>query len=292
MSSAQLTMLSSMAAQDFKESLAVHKEWGLHWLDLRDGIYGNWIKDLDVETARLAKKDIDEAGLEVYCISTSIFFDDIEKGEDNFRQNHLAKVSHAIELAQVFQPKVLRVIAAQMPSRADDESAMDLIEQKYPWVIDVYREAIDQINGAGFNPTIENEAFRCFLSRVEDFGRFFEALDREGSVALTWDVQNHWATGVFPTSEVYEQLKPLIHYYHVKGGQEDGTAARGLKWNVALEDADWPVTELTQKVVDDDVSPVICLNPAQHGEQKPDYNYDGIVKRDVDFLRSAVKGVE
>lgn len=292
MSSAQLTMLSSMAAQDFKESLAVHKEWGLHWLDLRDGIYGKWIKDLDVETARLAKKDIDEAGLEVYCISTSIFFDDIEKGEENFRQNHLAKISHAISLAQVFQPKVLRIIAAQLPSRAENESAMDLIEQKYPWVIDVYQEAIDQINDAGFNPTIENEAFRCFLSRVDDFSRFFEALDRKDTVALTWDVQNHWATGIFPTAEVYEQLKPLIHYYHVKGGQQDDTPEKALKWNVALEDADWPVAELTQKVVDDGVSPVICLNPAQHGEQKPDYNYEGIVRRDVDFLRSAVKGVE
>jgi hypothetical protein len=292
MSSAQLTMLSSMAAQDFHESLETHKKWGLHWLDLRDGIYGHWIKDLDVETAKRAKADIDAAGLEVYCISTSIFFDDIEKGEENFRENHLAKVSHAIELARVFQPKVLRVIAAQLPSRGENESAMDLIEEKYPWVIKVYQEAIDQISGAGFTPTIENEAFRCFLSRVEDFGRFFEALDRKGTVALTWDVQNHWATGVFPTTEVYEQLKPLIHYYHVKGGQNDGTPERKLKWNVALEDADWPVAELTQKVVDDGVSPVICLNPAQHGEQKPDYNYEGIVKRDVDFLRHAVKGVE
>lgn len=292
MPTSQLTLLNSMANEDFEESLRIHREWGLEWMDIRDAVYGHWVKDLDVETARKARDKIDEAGLEVYCLSTSVFFAEIEKGEEFFRQEHLSKVDHIISLAEVLRPKVTRLIAAQMPSREEGQSAMDLIEGTHPWVIDVYREAIDKMTGAGLEVTIENEAFRCFLSRLDDFPRFFDALDRKGSVALTWDVQNHWATGVFPTMQVYEQLRPLIHYYHVKGGQDDGTPARRLKWNVALEDADWPVVELTQAVVNDGVSPVICLNPAQHGEQKPDYDYNNIVKRDLDFLRTNVEGVK
>lgn len=281
-----------MASEDFEGSLKIHRDWDLQWMDIRDAVYGNWVKALDVDTAKRAKEKIEEAGLRVYCLSTSIFFAEIEKGEQFFRDEHLSQLDHHIELAKVFQPQVTRIIAAQLPSRGEDESAMDLVESAHPWVIDVYREAIDRIADAGLSVTIENEAFRCFLSRVDDFERFFHALDRKDKVGLTWDVQNHWATGVFPTKEVYEQLRPLMHYYHVKGGQDDGTPERHLKWNVALEDADWPVVELTQAVVNDGVSPVICLNPAQHGEEKPDYDYTDIVKRDLAFLRANVKGVK
>lgn len=288
---AQLTMLNSMAAADFEESLKVHQEWGVKWLDLRDEIYGKWVKDLDVETAKKAKAAIDAAGLKVFCVSTSTFFEDIANGESVFREKHLEQLKKTIEVAKVFEPVVVRIIAAQLPERQEGENSIDLVKEKYPWIVDVYREALQLIHDAGMTPTIENEAFKCFLSQPNEFIEFFEWLDRPEIAHLTWDVQNQWATGVFPTLDVYKTLKPLIHYYHVKGGQTDGPTDK-LVWNVALEDASWPVAEISQAVVDDGVSEVICLNPAQHGEPKPGYNYDGLVKRDLDFMRTAVKGIE
>jgi hypothetical protein len=60
---------------------------------------------------------------------------------------------------------------------------------------------------------------------------------------------------------------------------------------VALQDASWPVAEITSAVVEDGVSPVICLNQPQHGAPKDGYDYDGIVERDLAFLRSTVAGL-
>jgi hypothetical protein len=287
----QLTILNSMADADFDRALAIHKEWNLKWLDLRDGIYGNWVATVDLDSAKRAREAIDRSGLDVFCMSTSTFFEEIEKGESLFREKHLGKLGHLIELGKIFQPKVIRIIAAQLPSRTAGENAVDILNVRYPWVFDVYREAIDRIVDAGLRPTIENEAFKCMLSQSGEIVDFFEVLDRKKSVDFTWDVQNQWATGVFPTLQVYEVLKPLIRYYHVKGGKFEG-ASKALKWNVALEDADWPVAEITSKIVADGVSPVICINPAQHGDQKPGYDYSNIVKRDIDFLRNNVPGVE
>lgn len=287
----QLTILNSMADADFERSLEIHKQWGLKWLDLRDGIYGNWVANVDLESARRARDAINRSELDVFCMSTSTFFEEIEKGEALFREKHLGKLGHLIELGKIFQPKVMRIIAAQLPSRQAGEDAIELIDSKHRWVFDVYREAIDRIVDAGLRPTIENEAFKCMMSGPGEIVAFFDRLDRKDSVDFTWDVQNQWATGVFPTLEVYEQLKPLIRYYHVKGGQMEGGDQK-LRWNVALEDADWPVVEITSKVVADGVSPVICINPAQHGENKPGYDYSNIVKRDIDFLRNNVPGVE
>ena len=81
-----------------------------------------------------------------------------------------------------------------------------------------------------------------------------------------------------------------MRYYHVKGGQCTPGSTK-LAWNVALEDASWPVVEITKAVVQDGTSPVICVNPAQHGAEKDGYDYQGIVKRDIDFLRSSVAGL-
>lgn len=283
----QLTILNSMADPDFERSLAIHKEWGLEWLDLRDGIFGHWVAKVDLPTARRAKEAIDESGLGVFCMSTSLFFEDIENGEALFREKHLGSLQHLIDLGRVFEPKVMRIIAAQLPSRQSGESATDFILRHHPWVFDVYREAVDRIVDAGLRPTIENEARRCMMSTSAEIVEFFEHLDRADSVDFTWDVQNQWATGVFPTLAEYETLKPLIKYYHVKGGQHDDDSKR-LRWNVALEDATWPVAEITSRVVEDGVSPVICINPAQHGENKDGYDYSGIVKRDIDFLRATI----
>src|SRR5690606_32900633 len=77
----RLTILNSMADPDFERCLAVHRDWGLEWLDLRDGIYGNWVAKVDLPTARIAREAIDRSGLGVFCMSTSVFFEDIEKGE-------------------------------------------------------------------------------------------------------------------------------------------------------------------------------------------------------------------
>lgn len=289
MSTAELTMLNSMADANLEVALAKHQEWGIRHLDIRDGIAGKWVKDVSVDEAREAKRAIDNAGLEVFCLSTSIFYGDVTDGEASFRENQVGALDHILELAAVFQPHLVRIIAAQLPGRARDESAVEILQRDHPWLIEQYREVVDRIAAAGFTATIENEANQSFLSRTQDFVDFYEWLDRP-DVSLTWDINNQWATGVFPTQDDYEQLKPLIRYYHLKGGQHDDTD-KSLKWNSALEDSTYDVIGITTRVVQDGVSPVICLNPSQHGENKPDYDYTNLVKRDIDFLRANVKGI-
>lgn len=289
MTHVQFTMLNSMADADFETALARHREWGLRWVDLRDEIYGKRVKDLTVADAHRARAAIDAAGLEVACLSTGVFFEDVANGEEVFRMNHLAQLDHLLDVAAVLRPRFFRLIAAQLPERDARENAVPLLKRKYPWLVDVYREAIDRIVAAGFQPTIENEAFRCFLSQTQDFVDFFAWLDRP-AVSLTWDINNQWATGVFPTLADYEQLRPLIAYYHLKGGKCDGESDT-LVWNSALEDSDFAVEDITRRVIDDGVSPVICLNPSQHGAPLDGYDYSDLALRDLRYLQSTFEGI-
>jgi len=126
------------------------------------------------------------------------------------------------------------------------------------------------------------------LSTPTEILDFFASLDRPAKVCLTWDVQNLWQMGTYPTMAVYDQLKNLIGYYHLKGGQQkaDNTV---LHWRSSLADASWPVVEITRQVVVDGVSPVICLNPS-HGKIKPGYDYENIVQRNLDFICRKILG--
>ncbi len=290
MGRAQLTILNSMASTDFEESLQLHRDWGLRWVDLRDEIYGKWVEELDLKTAKRANTLIVKLGLQLYCLSTNVFVEDVANGEKAFRA-HLDSLKRVVELCDdVFRPKLVRLNAADFSERSADVSSIAIIKENYPWFIDVYREAVDLLHDRGLAATIENEAFNCCLSKPQEFVEFFQWLDRPGAAGLTWDVQNQWSSGVFPSVDVYRQLRPFMKYYHVKGGQTEEGSDR-LAWNVALQDASWPVVEITTAVVADGVSPVICLNPAQHGAQKSGYDYEGIVLRDINFLRS-VPGIE
>ncbi len=291
MAKAQLTILNSMASSDFEQGLRLHREWSLKWVDLRDAIYGRWVEELDLQTARRANDRIVELGLGVYCVSTNVFVEEVAHGERAFRA-HLDNLRRVVELCEeAFRPKLVRLNAASFAERSDAVSSITVIKEDYPWLVDVYREAVDVLHEAGFVATIENEAFDCCLSKPAEFVEFFQWLDRPGAAGLTWDVQNQWSSGVFPSLETYRQLKPFMRYYHVKGGQTAEGSDR-LAWNVALQDASWPVAEITAAVVADGVSPVICLNPAQHGAQKSSYDYEGIVSRDIEFLRRSVPGIE
>ena len=166
---------------------------------------------------------------------------------------------------------------------------MAYLLEAHPWLMGCYREAVGRLSEAGFGATIENECHGCIFETPEDVVQFFEILDCGDAVNFTWDVQNLWQMGTFPTMAVYERLKPLIRYYHLKGGRH-GEEDKGLKWKSSLEDASWPVVEITKQVVADRISPVICLN-GSHGDRMPGYDYERILERDLAFARSVIAKV-
>ncbi|MCU1550432.1 MAG: sugar phosphate isomerase/epimerase [Glaciihabitans sp.] len=295
----QLTVLNMMASSDFDESVSRHAQWGLTWMDLWGEIYGCPSVDLlDEPTAKRAAATIEQAGLRVYCLSTRIFDGHVEIGEEAFRAEHLGQLKKSLALAAIVKPSIVRLIAARVTKADVDANAIELLKADYPWVANVYREAVNLIVDAGYAATIENETTECILASADEFLDFFAWLDLGDKVTLTWDVQNNWQMGVFPSLATYRQLKPLIRYVHLKGGQSN-EGSDELAWSVGLADASWPVLEITQAVVDDDISPVICLNPS-HGARKPDYDYGpqssprdffAVTQRDLEFLRTNVKGI-
>ena len=288
MPNVSFTMLNSMAHRDFETALDRHADWGLKHLDLKGGILGEDVVSLSSEQATQAKDMIESRGLSVYCMSTTLFDEFVEVGEDAFVVNHLDLVDRAIENANILQPHFVRLLAAKTRRRSEIVDSVSYLEKELGWLLGLYREAIEKISDAGFRVTIENECHDCLFANTGEIRGFFDRLDCGEKVSLTWDVQNLWQMGIFPTLAVYEDLKPWISYYHVKGGMAESTGG-SLKWRSSLEDASWPVEQITRRVIEDGVSPVICLN-GSHGERKADYDYENVTERDLIYMKRIWEG--
>jgi sugar phosphate isomerase/epimerase len=284
----EITMLNSMGGADFGASLKQQRAWGVRVLDLKDCILGKSLLDLTDEEGRQAAGMIAAAGMRTYCFSSSLFYEDVEMGREAFAGKLAGKVERAIKLAGILRPEVVRLLATRSSKRGEFADGAAYLRDKHPWVIELYQRAIDQLAGAGLAVTIENECDECVLAHPEEVVGFFKLIGRAGKVHFTWDVQNFWQMGTFPSLAAYETMKPLIGYYHVKGGMtEDGKAGGKLVWRSTLADASWPVEAITRRVLADGISKVICLNPP-HGKGKPGYDDKDITGRDVAYLRKLI----
>lgn len=280
----ELTMLNSMASRDIETALDRLFEWQVKALDLKDCIFGKTVLDLTVEEAERVAAMAKERGQYIYCMSTTIFQDDIEQGEASFCMYHERLIEQASSIAAILKPKMIRVLSAKSSKRYMVTDSIGYLEGHHRWVFDLYRSTIDRFDREGTLMTIENDPQNNVFGSPSEILRFFEILNRPGKTHFTFDVQNLWQMGVFPTMDVYRQLKPLIGYLHVKGGIMDPVTTM-LKWKSSLEDASWPVAEITMQAAANGISPVICLNPS-HGAVQSGYDYDHMEKRDIDFLRS------
>ena len=284
----RLTMLNSMAGREFPAAVERHAALGLKWLDLKDSIFGKGIVDLTDDEAREVRRLADSKGMSVWCLSTALFYAEVESGEAAFRA-HLAKVDRAIEIARILKPRMIRLLAAKTARRAEIADSTAWVRRDHPWLIGLYAEAVDRIARAGFTPGIENEVHGCIWSTPAEIASFFAALNRP-QARLIWDVQNLWQMGTFPSLGVYRSLRPLIGNVHLKGGLAERPGGP-LKWSSALADASWPVVDVVHAVIADAPGPVICLNPS-HGEAKPGYDYKDVVARDIAFLRNTFPEIE
>ncbi|MBC8012236.1 MAG: TIM barrel protein [Burkholderiales bacterium] len=285
--SAKLTMLSAMAGSDFEVACRRHAEIGLQWLDLKDGLFGENINTLSLDNARRAAAIARDHGLKVFCFSTALCESEVNVGESAFRARHLPTLDHVLQVADILEPTRIRLIGARLKPFPKNESTIAVVERDHPWTIGVYREMVDRIAASGRRVLIENETGNVILNRPEAILRFFELLDRSDKARYTWDVQNLWETGVFPSLDVYRQLRPVIGCLHLKGGRTEGDG-KTLAYASSLADASWPVVDIVGAAVRDGVAPFLCLNPS-HGKRPPGYKGGWDATRgDVAFLRQNI----
>jgi hypothetical protein len=296
----ELTMLTEMISSDLEEAIPELKRIAIGWLDLKGGIFGKSIENLDPQDAERLAHLLEDTETRAYCFSSVLGHRNVSRvSESEFRGELLTGVSRIVETAKFVQPQLVRLLGCAFDGRKNWEDANDYLERHAPWVYSAYQEAVDVLADAKLTVTVENEPGSIFGTSAETVG-FFDRLGRGGKAFFTWDVQNMWQSGTYPTIEVYDRLRPTTNYVHLKGGKGTPESPRVMAYRSLLEDAGWPVKQIVQRVIDDGVSPVLCLN-CSHGGPAEDYPLADIwgtprvaaeeARRDVAFLRRTFKEI-
>jgi len=291
---AYLTMLNEMMDQDLECAIAALTELGIRHLDLKTHVFGRSIEDLDAERRQQLAALLERTNTEVYCFSSVLGHQNVARvAEREFRQTLEQGVSNLLQTAAYVRPTVVRLLGCYFDNRQDWTDGNDYLERHAAWVYPVYREAIEQVAEAGLLVTLENEPNSIFSGPGETCG-FFERLDLGEKARFTWDIQNMWESGVYPTLDVYHELRNITNYVHLKGGRSVSATPQIMRYRSPLDEASWPVTEIVSQVLADGISPVLCLN-ASHGSPPPDYSLGSLwdtaelvpaeARRDVAFLR-------
>ena len=289
----QLTMLNSMAGPDLPVALDRHVALRLRLVDLKDGLWGEKVEDLNDEQCVRAAALIAERNLEVHCLSTALGWADANLGEKAWRAGQEQLLQRVLQVAAILRPRYVRVLAvrictAEKPAPWSYGQTVTV----HPWLPVAYADLVRRINAAGFAACMENEAKHCALATAEDVIAFFAALRplvRGGVCDYIWDVQNMWQMGTFPSVGGYQALRPYLRLLHLKGGRAD---ARGVLTEASgLRTASWPVLPILEEVRRAGAVSVICLNPS-HGRRPPDYDIWRVVQDDIAFLRESLPGLE
>lgn len=264
-----VTATNSIFGTDVFAQIDQQHALGIRVLDLKDRIFGKAVIDLTPEEAGAVARRAAELDMGVHCMSTVLFDDDAAQGEQHFLERHVTRIDEALRVADVLRPTWIRVMTAQLGGRRDGQSLAEHLASQ-PWLIEAYRTVIARVHAAGFATIVENEIEDGILRDPEDVDAFFASVGDAGEVGFTWDVQNMWETGTFPSLGAYERLRPHLRYVHVKGGRmEPGDPTL---WKARLRDASWPVADILEAVAADGSSPVVCINPC-HGIVPPE-GYD------------------
>ena len=281
-------MLNNMAGPDFPVALDRHVALGLRLVDLKDGLWGQKVEDLNDEQSTRAAALVGERNLEVHCLSTALGWADANLGEKAWRAGQEQLLQRVLHVASILRPRYVRVLAIRIgtPEQPVRWSYGETVAA-HPWLPAAYAELVRRINAAGFVACIENECKNCALATPEDVVAFFAALRslvQGGACDYIWDVQNMWQMGTIPTLAACQKLRPCLRLLHLKGGRAD---AQGILAEASgLRTASWPVLPILEEIRRAGAVGVICLNPS-HGKRRPDYDIWQVVRDDIAFLRES-----
>jgi hypothetical protein len=278
-----LTVLNGMAGHDFATSLDRQVAAGLTHLDLKDAILGHRVEDLDRTLALAARMLIQERGLKVHCLSSSLGNDDIELGETDWLSRQSAILDRLLSVGDVLETSVVRVIVPLSTRTDASETEIASILARHPWLVGAFRSIVARIVAAGFVAGIENEAEACIVRSPADALTFLDALDAGDEVRFIWDVQNMWQMGHRPSVRSLTDLRHRLCSLHLKGGIADLDGR--LVYAGPLRTASWPVPEILALLADDISIRSICLNPS-HGRRPPGFDVWATALDDLSYVRS------
>ena len=189
----ELCAFADEAATAFAEQLAVLKEHGISWVELR-GVDGKNVSKLSDTEAQSCASLLQESGIRVWAIGSPL-----GKVPLSAAAEHMQEVRRVCRLAQIFQTKRIRMFSFY--ESGEDKAA----------VIEALRAMCEIASSYGVVLCHENEKGIYGDTPV----RVREILDALPSLCSVFDPANYVQCGV-PVAQALDRLFEQTDYFHIK----------------------------------------------------------------------------
>jgi sugar phosphate isomerase/epimerase len=168
---------------DVSEALPIIKSWGLRHVDFRSKVFGKQIHELDARELRELRKLVDDHGMTVACLQTSLCKVHLPDAER--QKKEAEKLEGIIRAADALDCRLVRSFSYWQPQGSDSgtlATSADVLER----VMDMFASIARRAKEAGLIMSFEN----CGVATDEIFA-LLDALNVPGW-NMAWDVDNTW----------------------------------------------------------------------------------------------------
>ncbi len=205
-----------VSKDDFDEAVRLGVEAGATGVELRGGIWRRAVHEIDDAEVKRVQKVLDRYGVRILSLGSP--FGKCAHDDPEAKERHQRIFERMVELAHVFDTKIIRGFGLWNPFRKEEGSRPDVAE--YMDVsVPVLEPAVRLAASEGVTLSLENEDATLVGSCAE--ARM--VADRLGSTSgfsFCWDVNNGIACGEAAVPDGYDQIRGRISHLHVKPNPE------------------------------------------------------------------------
>lgn len=204
--------------EDFDEAVRLGVEAGATGIELRGGIWGKRVQEIDDDEVKRVQDVLAKYGVKILSVGSPVG----KCAHDNAEElaNHQNMFTRMVALAQAFDTSVIRGFALWNPNRKDGDRENRPGVENYLDIIVPFLEPIVKLAAQeGVTFSLENEGATIAGSCAEA-RQVADALGDTSGFSFCWDVNNGISCGepAFPNG--YEQIKGRMTHFHIKPNEE------------------------------------------------------------------------
>lgn len=203
---------------DFEEAVRLGVEAGATGVELRGGIWGKRVQEIDDDEVKRVQDVLAKYGVKILCVGSPVG----KCAHDNPDElaAHQKMFERMVELAQAFDTTVIRGFALWNPNRKDGDRVNRPGVANYLDIIVPFLEPIVKLAAQeGVTFSLENEGATIAGSCAEA-REVADALGDTPGFSFCWDVNNGIGCGESAFPDGYEKIKGRMTHWHIKPNED------------------------------------------------------------------------
>ncbi len=197
-------------SKDFEEAVRLSHEAGADYVEVRGGIWGKDVTTANDDDIARMKDVLAKYNVKIGCIGSPFGKCSFDKEE---YERHLNIFHRMIELAHIFDTKIIRMFAFWMPDEFRGKPRPD-IRNYLPEIVPRLKPAAKIAEKEDVIMALETED-TTLVGSCQEARIVIDAIESQ-SMKVCWDVNNAWHCNELPYPDGYNFIRGLVKHVHVK----------------------------------------------------------------------------